>query len=271
MQRRQQLVGVGGRSERGDAPRPGSSSLSEDERLVCSPALTSNLRRLKEQKAERVDLWNRTGSSRSRCHGLFCCCRDKLWASGREPELLFVKDKWKSRGAEGRSHMERDPPPPFCPAEEALTTPLYPTLGDRPPAPRAPSPCIFLTCTPPRLLSKLCGPCTGHFDTVHSSWQPPLPPSLPLSPRLSPFPQYRHRAEGASRDLLAVREERQGGLGGREDGRRRGTVDNMRDSDSYLLITFALFGVELHLITEISTSHLSKSHRILFSRLSFGS
>lgn len=44
-----------------------------------------------------------------------CCCRDKLWAGGREPELLFVKDKWKSRRGGGTFTHGKKPlpkPPP---------------------------------------------------------------------------------------------------------------------------------------------------------------
>lgn len=53
--------------------------------------------------------------------GFFLGCWDKLRASGREPELLFVKDKWKhQRGkretfAHGKRPLPKPPPPsPFC-------------------------------------------------------------------------------------------------------------------------------------------------------------
>lgn len=78
---------------------------------------------------------------------VFFGCWDKLRASGREPELLFVKDKRKhQRGkretfAHGKRPLPKIPPPSSVlsaghPAEKALTTPLYPPHGDPDTSPR---------------------------------------------------------------------------------------------------------------------------------------
>lgn len=134
------------------------------------------------------------------------------------------------------THHLKAPPAPQCGDPDRSRSP---SLNSSPSL----SPRVFLTRAPPRPLSKL------HwllwYRTVFLAASLSLSfLSLALSPSLFPFPQYCKRAESASRDLLTVREKRQGGLRGSEGGTRggrRGRKRRYSERETVIFLSSLLF------------------------------
>lgn len=207
-----------------------------------------------------------TGQALPALVAMVFCCRDKLSTSGWAPELLFVKDKWKSQRGERQTDTEREPCFFFlfslyfdCRTADwrTLTTsklhPPHSPLNAGIPIDHAPlfkpfaKPFSLRFCDPhsslPTIKAVLAvlGPLWYGivFLAVSLSLSFSLSPALGLSlPRVvSPFLQYYKRALSANRDLLTVRKKRQGGLRGRAGGGIGWWKERWKQSDSVIFIT----------------------------------